>query len=257
MDNTSFKLSVIAYYLSEYDDKAVKELGYKTKTEAFNEISSLMGKENNYLRLRRDEFDVLTSSRRKGWRNRPPIKDVEELYNILSVKTYDQITTEVKKILFEAKLDIHEDSLYIDQVNIRISNNSGEKVFCTEPQEVPHQKEGKTLSYERNPDTAINALTNADYKCEYDTGHFTFLRKSNGLPYTEPHHLIPMNAQKDFSISLDVENNIVSLCSHCHNLIHYGKDAKIILNKLYDERVEVLHKAGIIISFENLMKYYQ
>lgn len=66
MKATSYELSVIAYYLSEYDMKAVKELGFRTRQEAFNEISIIMGRENNYLKLRRDEFDVLTSSNRKG-----------------------------------------------------------------------------------------------------------------------------------------------------------------------------------------------
>ena len=52
MDRTSYELSVIAYYLSEYDEKAVSELGYKTRTEAFSDISYLLGRENNY-RIRR------------------------------------------------------------------------------------------------------------------------------------------------------------------------------------------------------------
>lgn len=68
---------------------------------------------------------------------------------------------------------------------------------------------------------------------------------------------MPMSAQKDFSVSLDVENNIVSLCSNCHNLLHYGTDFEPVLKKLYDERKSELEKAGIRISFEELMKYYE
>ena len=60
MKATSYELSVIAYYLSEYDMKAVKELGFRTRQEAFNEISVIMGSEKNYMKLRREEFDVLT-----------------------------------------------------------------------------------------------------------------------------------------------------------------------------------------------------
>lgn len=87
--------------------------------------------------------------------------------------------------------------------------------------------------------------------------HQTFIRKANGMPYTEPHHLVPMRAQKDFSVSLDVENNIVSLCSNCHNLIHYGKGAEILLKKIYNEREQLLQQAGIVITFEDLMNYYK
>ena len=31
METTSYELSVIAYYLSEYDMKAVKEIGFRTR----------------------------------------------------------------------------------------------------------------------------------------------------------------------------------------------------------------------------------
>lgn len=57
--------------------------------------------------------------------------------------------------------------------------------------------------------------------------------------------------------SLDVENNIVSLYSNCHNLIHYGKDAEIIIKELYDARLKELNDAGIIITLAKLLKYYQ
>lgn len=36
-----------------------------------------------------------------------------------------------------------------------------------------------------------------------------------------------------FKVSLDVEANIVSLCSTCHNHIHYGVGAKDLLTALY------------------------
>ena len=74
MNATSKGLSVIAYYLSEFDMDAVHELGYKTRNEAMKQLSVLMGRDNNYLKLRRDEFDALpdSSSNRLGWKNRPP-----------------------------------------------------------------------------------------------------------------------------------------------------------------------------------------
>ncbi len=34
--------------------------------------------------------------------------------------------------------------------------------------------------------------------------------------------MIPISKYKDYNYSLDVMENIVSLCSHCHNLLHYG-----------------------------------
>ena len=257
MKATSYELSVIAYYLSEYDMQAVKELGFRTRHEAFNEISIIMGRENNYLKLRRDEFDVLTSSNRKGWRNRPVTQDVQKLFENLSEKTYDEITREVRNIISYAKIDAQSENFYVEKVNTSISSEKGKKIIRSEPKPVSTQKQGEYVFYKRDPGIAINAFKNADYKCEYCSEHQTFIRKANGMPYTEPHHLVPMRAQKDFSVSLDVENNIVSLCSNCHNLIHYGKGAENLLKKIYNERKQLLQRAGIVITFEELMNYYK
>lgn len=52
------------------------------------------------------------------------------------------------------------------------------------------------------------------------------MRVINKTINTEPYHLIPISKYKDFdykNCSLDTMENIVSICSHCHNLLHYGK----------------------------------
>lgn len=98
----------------------------------------------------------------------------------------------------------------------------------------------------RSRDKAKKALIRADFKCEVDESHKLFLRKSQPVNYTEPHHLIPLKYDKLFSKSLDVEANIVSLCSYCHNLIHYGVDAEIVIRKLWEDRKEELEAAGIL-----------
>lgn len=75
--------------------------------------------------------------------------------------------------------------------------------------------------------------------------------------HTEPHHLIPLSAHRDFpGIDLDREQNIVSLCSNCHNLLHYGASYKEVLYELYIQRRELLKQIGIMISFEQLLRYY-
>ncbi|KFE42588.1 hypothetical protein SAGN_02522 [Staphylococcus agnetis] len=53
--------------------------------------------------------------------------------------------------------------------------------------------------------------------------------------------------------------NIVSLCSHCHNLLHYGKfeDKKPILEKLFNERKKALSAVGLDITLEKLEAYYK
>lgn len=110
--------------------------------------------------------------------------------------------------------------------------------------------------YPRDRQTAINALVHAQYKCEIDSGHPTFIRKNSDKTYTEPHHLIPLAFQYQFDVSLDIEENIVSLCSNCHNRIHYGKDADALIQILYSERIDYLRKAGINIGLDELLMMY-
>ncbi len=101
MEATSRSLSIIAYYLSEYDMDAVRALGYSTRSEAMKCISVAAGRDNNYLKLRRDEFDALpeSSSTRNGWKNRPPIKEVVDMAAYLRTFSFDELTEIVKAII--------------------------------------------------------------------------------------------------------------------------------------------------------------
>ncbi len=94
MTETSKTLSIIAYYLSEYDMNAVSALGYHTRREAFEKISSHFDRENNYLKLRRDEFDALpeSSSHRNGWNKRAAAKDVISLAAYLRQFSFEELT---------------------------------------------------------------------------------------------------------------------------------------------------------------------
>lgn len=111
-------------------------------------------------------------------------------------------------------------------------------------------------TYNRNKQTALRALSYANFVCEINKNHPTFIRKNIDIKYTEPHHLIPLKYSEQFTVSLDVESNIVSLCSNCHNEIHYGKDFHLILQKLYENRKKLLEKTGIFISYKDLEKMY-
>ena len=101
MTDVSKSLSIIAYYLSEYDSAALQALGYATQKAAFKDISIIFNRDNNYLKLRRDEFDALpdSSSHRKGWRNRPPIKEVVNIAAYLKKFSFDELTELVKSII--------------------------------------------------------------------------------------------------------------------------------------------------------------
>lgn len=103
----------------------------------------------------------------------------------------------------------------------------------------------------RDKRRSSNALARAGFLCEYDNSHPLFLRKKMPINYTEPHHLIPLQFDELFENSLDVEANIVSLCSHCHNLIHYGADVEKVIRKLWEAREDELRKAGLCMTIND------
>lgn len=174
------------------------------------------------------------------------------------------------KILKDALMDITADKkgeyelIELEEINDLIDSQRTKKVDWSgdkKPQEMTMSYSAERERPKRNPKYAANALARADYRCEYNKNDRIFERKS-GKGYTEPHHLIPISKYRDFdyqNCSLDTMENIVSLCSHCHNLLHYGKykDKESILRKLYNERKDALSKVGLDISFDDLIKYYR
>ena len=111
--------------------------------------------------------------------------------------------------------------------------------------------------YPRNPIVAENAIRNSGFQCQYDSAHKSFTSKRTGKKYLEPHHLIPLSYHSKYNSSLDVPENIVALCSDCHNCVHYGKDAKKILTKLYNYKIKELNSIGITITLDELLRMYK
>ena len=110
--------------------------------------------------------------------------------------------------------------------------------------------------YKRDPKIGKNVLAAVNHKCAVSANHPSFIKKGTKHAYMELHHLIPMKYQDDFEQSLDNEANVVSLCSNCHNQIHYGEGADELIKKLYHQREKYLKQAGLDITLDDLLKLY-
>lgn len=114
--------------------------------------------------------------------------------------------------------------------------------------------------YPRDPSVAKRALDRAGHRCEIDPEHPSFLRRNGSSLYMEPHHLIPMSMTDYFNVCLDREQNIFSLCSTCHNQIHYGtkEDVRRLVAALFHSRESELRSIlGRPISLEELYRIYR
>lgn len=112
--------------------------------------------------------------------------------------------------------------------------------------------------YPRDKNVASNALILANFECEVNPNHASFTSKTTHRKYMESHHLIPLEYHEQFEYSLDVEANVVSLCSHCHNCMHYGikREREEMIEKLYAQRQKSLQSARISITLDDLKKMY-
>lgn len=119
-------------------------------------------------------------------------------------------------------------------------------------------KDNNNDKWERDEQKSKQALKNVNYRCEIDNNHTSFTSKSSKQNYVEAHHLIPLNHQEKFENSLNVAGNLVSLCPNCHKKIHLAvKEEQVeLIEKLYEERKELLEKYGIKVTLEELIQLY-
>lgn len=160
--------------------------------------------------------------------------------------------------ILQKEINDYADKSLIDVINkLNLKDDSTSFKYSEIPKEKSKSSYIKnTEIYIRDKRISLNAIEHANHKCELDNNHTTFLRKTDGLPYTEPHHLIPMAYSSEFEYSLDVEENIISLCSNCHNQLHYGEGSKELVSKLYNQRRHFLKNAGILIELNKLLSMY-
>lgn len=128
----------------------------------------------------------------------------------------------------------------------------------------PIQKPNKTQkknssSHNRNPKIGRIALQNSGYKCEIDNSHNTFISKFTSRPFLEVHHLVPMEKQDEFEVSLDVPENVIALCPNCHRKVHFAseKEKEPMLSEMFNLRYSKLIARAINITMNDINNIYK
>lgn len=216
MEKANGILQMFAYYLSKYDLKAVEALGCTSRSEAMHRISVAFYQDNNYLKLRRDEYDVVTGSHRKGWRNRKPTDTVMRYADYYSHFSFEQLT-EMAKGLLEGKEQINS----IPTTEMQALRNGFEELeiediinFTDDRADTRiHNAVIKERILNRHIITSLKQLYRN--RCQI-CGSSTM--DKYGVSIVEAHHIDP------FSTSLNNDaTNIMILCPNHHRLVHVGK----------------------------------
>ena len=115
------------------------------------------------------------------------------------------------------------DSLLQDQVKSsrKLTKFQREKRL-NEAQKKPDVMQTTCVVFKRNPDVIVEILEIAKGYCQDCGNPAPFYRETDGSPYLEVHHKIPLAEGGD-----DTVENAIALCPNCHRKEHYGVDVPI------------------------------
>jgi hypothetical protein len=100
------------------------------------------------------------------------------------------------------------------------SNARERKMRLSRADPLPPRVEVLTSVFVRNTDVIVEVLERAAGACEGCRAPAPFVRASDGTPYLEVHHRVPLA-----SGGPDAVANAVALCPNCHRQRHFGKVA--------------------------------
>jgi predicted HNH restriction endonuclease len=97
-----------------------------------------------------------------------------------------------------------------------LSKRTRELKLSTAPTRPPKISILRT-EFQRNPDVIAEVLLRADGNCEHCGQSAPFCRATDGTPYLEVHHIVPLAQDGE-----DTVINTLALCPNCHRKMHYG-----------------------------------
>ena len=217
------KKSLVAFYISKFNDDAFRELGYSGPvSKAMDDLSVRItgpGVEPNaYLRRRRDAFDVFFDNGRAGQHNRKPTATVTELYEQWDVMEFKEITEIVKSVLDGTMEETQVINLDVD--GEKVSEYDVEQYLNFDDNTAALNKTVKSVIERTYSKKKVNMLKRLyAYRCQICGQN---VGEEHGVNIAEAHHI------KYFSKSVDnSSDNLLILCPNHHSLIH-------VLNPKFD-----------------------
>lgn len=116
------------------------------------------------------------------------------------------------------ELDVFEPTADHDKLNLLVDSLLKQKIEAPAGSIQPKQSNINTTAYLRDPFVKAWVLSNAEGKCEACQLPAPFHR-TDGTPYLEVHHLIPLSEGGSDTIS-----NTLAVCPNCHRKLHFSLD---------------------------------
>lgn len=136
----------------------------------------------------------------------------------------------------------------------------GDRVFLLDiPIPIGNKIINELGTWQRSEIIRNQTIVYAEYTCELNQSHQSFLAEKNNKQYMEGHHIIPIRLQPQFKNSLDIYANIICLCPNCHRQIHYGlqNDRKQMMEQIYNKRDNRLANSGIKLCKQEFINLFE
>lgn len=115
--------------------------------------------------------------------------------------SFNELITNLNNQVIKSKSDYQEERIK------RLSESNPRPIAITV----------KTTVFNRNPDVIVEVLERAKGICERCSKPAPFIRTSDGTPYLEVHHIVPLSEGGE-----DTIENAIAVCPNCHRELHYG-----------------------------------
>ncbi len=181
---------------------------------------------------------------------------------------------EINKLIYNVDTELIEEIEEVVEENEQFEkiNNGSIKPYSIEEanridsqnyhyEERTNEGKKKVLRVKTDPKLKATRMELANHNCEINQNHKTFTNSSGKYQYLECHHIIPLNAQKDFpNIKLDSMFNIIAVCPICHMQVHHAKaeEKGEIFSIMYNIRKDEMLEHGFDLAKINQVfkKYY-
>ncbi len=113
--------------------------------------------------------------------------------------------------------EVYENDLDERVENAKNDTSENRKNRLKNANKKPGRLTVNSVGFKRNQDVIAEVLFRANGKCEECGKTAPFLRASDGSPYLEVHHVLPLSENGD-----DTVENTLALCPNCHRQAHFG-----------------------------------
>lgn len=97
--------------------------------------------------------------------------------------------------------------------------------------EIPVRQKYEASRYKREPKVVLKVEKEANGVCELCREAAPF-KRTDGRPYLEVHHIVPLSEQSSNEMNLDRVDNCVALCPNCHRKAHHSEKIEALRHEL-------------------------